>query len=144
MTGKYSLFIFLMVLTILVFNSLDGQGAMAGDNSFVYTQYNLSVSFDLKENLIRGEVKIALSGPTEISLEGFRITDIRFDGKPFSAQSAQNLLRIERKGLPALALTTDSSVVTAIANDYGYDRVFERQVEANANKGDERMLIISQ
>lgn len=36
----------------------------------------------------------------------------------------------ERKALPAIALTVDSSALTAISNDYGYDRVFERQVEA--------------
>jgi D-sedoheptulose 7-phosphate isomerase len=38
--------------------------------------------------------------------------------------------------LAALALTTDSSILTAIANDYGYERVFARQVEAIADKGD--------
>ena len=42
----------------------------------------------------------------------------------------------ERRGLPAIALTTDTSALTAIGNDYGYDRVFERQVEALANPGD--------
>jgi D-sedoheptulose 7-phosphate isomerase len=42
----------------------------------------------------------------------------------------------ERKGLPAIALTTDTSALTAIGNDYGYDRVFDRQVEALANEGD--------
>jgi len=42
----------------------------------------------------------------------------------------------ERKGLPAIALTTDTSALTAIANDYGYERVFERQVEALAMEGD--------
>lgn len=42
----------------------------------------------------------------------------------------------ERRGLPALALTTDTSALTAIGNDYGYDRVFDRQVESLALKGD--------
>jgi D-sedoheptulose 7-phosphate isomerase len=42
----------------------------------------------------------------------------------------------ERKGLPALALTTDPSVTTALANDYGFDDVFARQVEAHCEKGD--------
>ena len=42
----------------------------------------------------------------------------------------------ERRGLPGIALTTDTSALTAISNDYGYDRVFDRQVEALANKGD--------
>ena len=42
----------------------------------------------------------------------------------------------ERKGLPAVALTTDTSVITSIANDYGYENAFARQVEALVQKGD--------
>jgi D-sedoheptulose 7-phosphate isomerase len=44
--------------------------------------------------------------------------------------------KTERRGLPAIALTTDTSALTAIGNDYGYQRVFDRQVEALAAKGD--------
>jgi D-sedoheptulose 7-phosphate isomerase len=42
----------------------------------------------------------------------------------------------DRPGLPAIALTTDSSIMTAIGNDYGYERLFSRQVEALGAKGD--------
>jgi D-sedoheptulose 7-phosphate isomerase len=42
----------------------------------------------------------------------------------------------ERKALPALALTTDTSILTAVGTDYGYDNLFVRQVEALAVKGD--------
>ena len=42
----------------------------------------------------------------------------------------------DRKALPAIALTTDTSVLTAWANDKNYDLVFERQIEAHGNKGD--------
>lgn len=42
----------------------------------------------------------------------------------------------DRPGLAAIALTTDSSILTAIGNDYGYDRVFARQVEALGAAGD--------
>jgi D-sedoheptulose 7-phosphate isomerase len=42
----------------------------------------------------------------------------------------------DRPGLPAIALTTDSSILTAIGNDYGYERVFARQVEALGQAGD--------
>jgi D-sedoheptulose 7-phosphate isomerase len=42
----------------------------------------------------------------------------------------------ERNALPAVALTTDTSILTAVANDYGYDRVFARQIEALAADGD--------
>jgi D-sedoheptulose 7-phosphate isomerase len=41
-----------------------------------------------------------------------------------------------RKGLPAIALTTDTSALTAISNDYGFQSVFKRQVEALARPGD--------
>ena len=64
-------------------------------------------------------------------------------GNGGSAADAQHIAaelvgryKTERKGLPAIALTTDTSVITAIANDYGYLHVFDRQVEALANKGD--------
>jgi D-sedoheptulose 7-phosphate isomerase len=64
-------------------------------------------------------------------------------GNGGSAADAQHIAaeftgryKTERKGLPAIALTTDTSALTAIGNDYGYDRVFDRQVEALANEGD--------
>lgn len=41
-----------------------------------------------------------------------------------------------RKGLPAVALTTDTSVLTALGNDYGFDAIFTRQIEALVNPGD--------
>jgi D-sedoheptulose 7-phosphate isomerase len=42
----------------------------------------------------------------------------------------------ERKSLPAIALTTDTSILTAVGNDYGYEEVFRRQVESLGNPGD--------
>jgi D-sedoheptulose 7-phosphate isomerase len=64
-------------------------------------------------------------------------------GNGGSAADSQHLaaelmgqFRRERRGLPSIALTTDTSILTAIANDYGYERVFERQVEALCTKGD--------
>ena len=43
---------------------------------------------------------------------------------------------IDRNGLSAIALTTDTSILTAIGNDYGYEMVFSRQIEALGRKGD--------
>ncbi|MFT6760562.1 MAG: D-sedoheptulose 7-phosphate isomerase, partial [Psychroserpens sp.] len=64
-------------------------------------------------------------------------------GNGGSAADAQHIaaelsgrFRTERKALPGLALTTDTSALTAIGNDYGYDAVFSRQVEALAKEGD--------
>jgi D-sedoheptulose 7-phosphate isomerase len=42
----------------------------------------------------------------------------------------------DRPGLPAIALTTDTSIITAISNDYGYELLFSRQIQALANPGD--------
>lgn len=42
----------------------------------------------------------------------------------------------DRSGLPAMAFTTDTSMLTAIGNDYGFDQIFRRQLEANGRKGD--------
>lgn len=42
----------------------------------------------------------------------------------------------ERKGLPAIALTTDTSILTAVGNDYGFEHIFSRQVEALCIKND--------
>lgn len=68
---------------------------------------------------------------------------IMFCGNGGSAADSQHLAaeftgryKRERRGLPAIALTTDTSALTAIGNDYAYDRVFDRQVEALAQKGD--------
>lgn len=42
----------------------------------------------------------------------------------------------ERKSIPAISLTTDSSIITSIANDYSYDEIFSRQCESIVSKGD--------
>jgi D-sedoheptulose 7-phosphate isomerase len=64
-------------------------------------------------------------------------------GNGGSAADSQHLaaelmgrFRRERRGLPSIALTTDTSILTAIGNDYGFERVFQRQVEALCVKGD--------
>lgn len=57
------------------------------------------------------------------------------DAQHFAAEIVGRFL-LERKGYPAIALTTDTSILTAVGNDYGYDAVFFRQVEALGNKGD--------
>ena len=68
---------------------------------------------------------------------------ILFFGNGGSAADAQHLaaelvgrFAKERRGLPAIALTTDTSILTAIGNDYRYELVFARQIEALGNAGD--------
>ena len=57
------------------------------------------------------------------------------DAQHFAAELTGRY-KTERRGLPGIALTPDTSALTAIGNDYGYDRVFDRQVEALSQKGD--------
>jgi D-sedoheptulose 7-phosphate isomerase len=68
---------------------------------------------------------------------------VLFAGNGGSAADCQHLaaelvgrFAYDRPGLPAIALTTDTSALTAIGNDYGYDQVFSRQVEALGVRGD--------
>jgi len=69
-------------------------------------------------------------------------------GNGGSAADAQHIageflsrLNFDRNPLPAIALTTDSSVLTAIGNDYGFEQTFERQVRGLGNPGDVFMAI---
>lgn len=62
------------------------------------------------------------------------------DAQHFAAELIGRFER-ERPGLPALALTTDASVLTALANDYAYDQVFARQVRALGQPGDVLLAI---
>ncbi len=68
---------------------------------------------------------------------------VYFCGNGGSAADAQHLAAefsgrylVDRPGLPAVALTANSSAVTAIGNDYGYDEVFSRQLEGSGSPGD--------
>lgn len=64
-------------------------------------------------------------------------------GNGGSAADAQHIagefvsrFAFDRPGLPAIALTTDTSILTAIGNDYGYEKLFARQIQAHSQKGD--------
>lgn len=64
-------------------------------------------------------------------------------GNGGSAADAQHIaaefvsrFRFDRPGLPSISLSTDTSMLTAIGNDYGYDKIFSRQLQANGKAGD--------
>lgn len=68
---------------------------------------------------------------------------IMFIGNGRSAADSQHMaaeyvsrFAFDRKGLPGIALTTDTSILTAIGNDYSFDNVFSRQLNALGNEGD--------
>jgi D-sedoheptulose 7-phosphate isomerase len=88
----------------------------------------------------------ALAGAVSATLEGGG--KILVFGNGGSAADAQHVaaelvgrFMKERRALAAIALTTDTSVVTAVGNDYGFDRVFARQIEALARPGDLALAI---
>jgi len=97
----------------------------------------------LKENLN------TLIGAIEAIAEAFlRGNKFLIFGNGGSAADAQhiaaefvNRFRIERPPLPALALTTDTSAITSIANDYDYKEIFSKQVKALGKEGDVAMAI---
>lgn len=74
---------------------------------------------------IRGGRKLLLAG------NGGSAADAQHIAAEFVSRFA-----FDRPGLPAIALTTDTSILTAIGNDYGYDKVFERQLQALGMAGD--------
>ena len=105
-------------------------------NSFrTGTDLRNQVARDCGENIVDAAVLIArcLRGGGKLL----------FFGNGGSAADAQHLaaefvgrFRIERQALPAIALTTDSSILTAVGNDYGFDQIFARQVQALGRPGD--------
>ena len=62
------------------------------------------------------------------------------DAQHLAAEFVGRFVR-ERAGLPAIALTTDSSILTAVGNDYGFDQIFARQVQALGRPGDVAIAI---
>ena len=90
------------------------------------------------------EMRLSIHEATQIVVETLaRGNKVLLCGNGGSAADAQHIAaelsgryKRERRALAGIALTTDTSALTAIANDYGYDRVFDRQVEALARPGD--------
>jgi D-sedoheptulose 7-phosphate isomerase len=91
----------------------------------------------------------ASAGETVVAIAEMIVQSLQAGGTLYvcgnggSAADAQHIagefvgrFRLERRALPAVALSTDTSVLTCIANDYDYERVFARQVEALVGPGD--------
>ncbi len=105
----------------------------------------IAESIGVKQRLMDDERVLELIVRTaQACVDAFRRGNkLMLAGNGGSAADAQHIatefvsrFSFERPGLPAIALTTDSSLLTAIGNDYGSDELFRRQVEANGNKGD--------
>jgi D-sedoheptulose 7-phosphate isomerase len=90
------------------------------------------------------DLRAAIHAIAEVITDAFRAGHkLLIAGNGGSAADAQHIageflsrLNFDRNPLPAIALTTDSSVLTAVGNDYGFERVFERQVRGLGKPGD--------
>lgn len=106
---------------------------------------NITKSIETKELILQNDTLLAtIQSVCEISIEAYKKgKKIVVAGNGGSAADAQHIVAelvarfyFDRPALPAIALTTDSSILTAIGNDYGYDQLFARQIEANGVEGD--------
>lgn len=103
----------------------------------------LEESIQVKKRVIDGQVHI-LTEILQVLLQALQADNkIILFGNGGSAADSQHIaaelvskFRRDRRALPAIALTTDTSILTSIANDYSFANVFARQIEAIGQKGD--------
>ncbi|BAU26506.1 phosphoheptose isomerase [Aneurinibacillus soli] len=111
----------------------------------VYIRAQIERSIEVKQKLLADEnlmelIETIARKAVEVYQNGNKIL---ISGNGGSAADAQhiagefvNRFYFDRPGLPAIALTTDTSVLTAVGNDYGYEHLFARQIQANGVAGD--------
>jgi len=110
-----------------------------------FTVKQIAESIEVKQAILNNKELLKLI--EEISVKAIELYEngkkIMLAGNGGSAADAQHIagelvsrFYFDRPGLPALALTTDSSILTAIGNDYGYEKLFSRQIQANGVEGD--------
>lgn len=123
-------------------------------NNNLYNERQISTEDDLIKNSLRQHIDVfeaILQNQTNVIFECAEMlyqtvvagNKILICGNGGSAADAQHIAaefvgryETERRALPAIALTTDTSALTALANDYSFERVFARQIEALASEGD--------
>jgi D-sedoheptulose 7-phosphate isomerase len=121
-------------------NPLDQRRALASQE---YLQQTARETREIQEAFVR-EYGTTLIAAAHLLGRAFRSgRKLLILGNGGSAADAQHMaaemvgrMLVERRPLPAIALTTDSSNLTAIGNDFGYDQVFVKQVQALASPGD--------
>jgi len=100
-------------------------------------------SIELKKDFFLANEELIARVASEIGSSFDRGNKVLLFGNGGSAADAQHIaaewvgrFKRERRALPAIALTTDTSILTAIGNDYGFDQIFARQIHALGSKGD--------
>jgi D-sedoheptulose 7-phosphate isomerase len=103
-------------------DSLEVMQIAAGRTEFIEAMVDIAAAI---ERSLRGQGKVMLAG------NGGSAGDAQHIAAEFVSR-----LNFDRAPLPGIALTTDSSVLTAVGNDYGYEKVFERQILGIGKSGD--------
>ena len=113
------------------------------NSEIVLAQIKESIS--VKERILTNkellkDIQLSAEIITEAYKQGFKTL---LAGNGGSAADAQHIagefvskFYFDRPGLPSISLSTDTSIITAIGNDYGFDRLFARQIEAQGREGD--------
>lgn len=105
----------------------------------------IKASISVKENLLKDKVMVdTIQKAAVLILDAYKAgKKTLLAGNGGSAADAQHIagefvsrFYFDRPGLSSVALTTDTSILTAIGNDYGYEKLFSRQVQAIGNEGD--------
>jgi D-sedoheptulose 7-phosphate isomerase len=103
----------------------------------------LEESINVKDRFIKGNIDIIIKGAERLATCIASGKKILIFGNGGSAADAQhiaaefiNRFQIERPPLAAIALTTDTSIITSIGNDYGFDEIFSKQIKALGKKDD--------
>ena len=115
------------------------------DSEMNYIKQSICDSIAVKQAILANESLLTtIKNVANVSTDALRRGNrILLAGNGGSAADAQHIaaefvsrFMYDRPGLPSMALTTDTSMLTAIANDYGFEQLFVRQLEANARTGD--------
>lgn len=110
-----------------------------------YLKKEISASIETKQKILSDEALLDAIGKTAmLCVQAYKNgKKTLLAGNGGSAADAQHIAAelvgrygFDRPSIPSLALTTDTSNLTAIGNDYGYDKVFSRQLEGMGNEGD--------
>jgi len=110
-----------------------------------YIETQIRGAMDVMSQMLADQaLQSALAGAAQACIDCLQAGGkILLAGNGGSAADAQHIagefvsrFAFDRPGLSAIALTTDTSILTAIGNDYGYEKLFARQVQALGNKGD--------
>lgn len=113
--------------------------------SLEYAQKYLERSLKVKEKLLNDDKVIKdIAKAADLVTSGYKKNKkLMLAGNGGSAADSQHIAAefvsrffYDRPGLPAIALTTDTSMITAIGNDYNFENIFSRQIQAQGNQDD--------